>query len=380
MPRHPHVSPAIAAMQGGVFSRLVHRIAAIEGEVYPFHVGDTWLEPPVGCRLEDFTVAEHPGMHRYAKPHGHPELLAAIEETRGFTRDQVIVTAGATGGLSSAASALLEPGDEVILLTPYWPLISGIVRENRGTVVEAPFYDREGSVAARITPHLTDKTVAIYLNSPNNPTGAVLTDGELAEIAALARAHDLWIWSDEVYETQCYRRPHAAIAPHAPERTISAHSFSKAYGMAGNRVGYLVMPEAIFGAVRKCTIHSFYSVTTGAQLAAAQALRTGAPWLAETAAAYQAVGDASAAILGVDPPLSGTFFFLDVADHLDEGGLHGFLCACIDVGLVLAPGSSCGSMYDTHVRACFTAARPEVTLRGMEKLAALLERTRGAQG
>jgi aspartate/methionine/tyrosine aminotransferase len=377
MPRHPHISPAIAAMQGGVFSRLVHRIAGIEGERYPFHVGDTWLEPPEGCRLEDFTVAEHPGMHRYASPHGHPDLLSAIEHKRGVDRSRVLVTAGATGALGSVASALLEPGDEVIILAPYWPLISGIVRENRGSVVEAPFYDRPGTPAQRLAPHLSDKTVAIYLNSPNNPSGAVLSDTELAEIAAFAREHDLWIWADEIYETQCYRRPYAAIAPHAPERTISAYSFSKAYGMAGNRVGYLILPEGLFGAVRKCTLHGFYSVTTGAQLAAARVMRTGDAWLAEAAALYQAAGDAAAATLGVDPPLSGTFLFLDVREHLDERGLHGFLCDCIDEGLVLAPGTSCGSMYDTHVRACFTSAPPDVTARGMEKLAALLERTKG---
>ena len=78
MPRSPHLSPAATSIKGSAHSSVLHRLAAYEGEVYPLHVGDTSLEPPEGCRMEDFTVAAHPGMHRYAPPQGLPALVDAV--------------------------------------------------------------------------------------------------------------------------------------------------------------------------------------------------------------------------------------------------------------------------------------------------------------
>src|ERR1700753_6822 len=105
MPRHPHVSSSVAGISGAVYSALAHRLAQFEGEVYPLHVGDTWMEPPAGCRMEDLTVKEFPGMHRYAPPQGTPELLdALVEEARRRTgvateRENVLVATGRTGAL-----------------------------------------------------------------------------------------------------------------------------------------------------------------------------------------------------------------------------------------------------------------------------------------
>ena len=81
MPRHPRLSPSVAEITGAVYSRLAAKLASHVGPVYPLHVGDTWMEPPEGCRMEDLRVAEHPGMHRYTAPQGHPALLAAIAES-----------------------------------------------------------------------------------------------------------------------------------------------------------------------------------------------------------------------------------------------------------------------------------------------------------
>ncbi|MGB5817133.1 MAG: pyridoxal phosphate-dependent aminotransferase, partial [Thermoanaerobaculia bacterium] len=80
MPRHPQVSPSVASMPGSVYSALAHRLASYEGEVYPLHIGDTWMEPAVGCRMQDLTVEEYPGMHRYSSPQGLRGLLEAIAE------------------------------------------------------------------------------------------------------------------------------------------------------------------------------------------------------------------------------------------------------------------------------------------------------------
>ena len=111
MPRHPDASTTVRAMAGGVFSRLAGRIAALEGEVYPLHVGDTWLSPATGARMEDLRESDMPGLHRYCRPMGHPTLVRALSDRRGVDPDRILVSAEATGGLSAAAGALLDPGD-----------------------------------------------------------------------------------------------------------------------------------------------------------------------------------------------------------------------------------------------------------------------------
>ena len=387
-------------MPGSVFSRLAHRISAIQGEVYPLHVGDTWLAPPTGARMEDFTEAQHPGMHRYPPPTGLPALVERIAEVRGVHPDRVLVTLGATGAWHAVAGATLEPGDEVLVMAPYWPLFPGIVRGVRAVPVDVPFFDADSFVpgaarpvltpeeaVARIKPFITDRTSAIYINSPSNPTGVVLSPEVLSAIAELARAHDLWIWSDEVYALYAYEGTAVPIATLAPERTFSAYSFSKAHGLAGCRVGYVVAPTVtgIRGELRKMSMFSAYSAPRPSQLAALAILEPeiGPPWVAAARRHYKAAGDRAAATLGVPPPAGGTFLFIEVSSALNPkllsdphrgatDALHDFLVRCIDRGLVMAPGSSSGRIYDRHVRLCFTSAAPDVVQRGVEVLAELL--------
>lgn len=377
MPRFPQVDPQIAAMRGGVFSRLAHRIAALQGGGYPLHVGDTWMEPVQGARMED--LHDLPGVHRYSAPHGHPALLRALAERHGVDIERVLVTAGATGALSSIASSTLSPGDEVLILSPYWPLIPGVVRAARACPVEVPLLGGTASLRARLEARISGATAALYVNSPHNPTGRVFTEAECAELAAVARENGLWIWSDEVYAPFAYARPHRSLAEHAPERTFTVGSASKAYGMAGNRCGWVVGPAegGVMAELRKVATHSFYAAPTASQVAAARALESGADWVRQARAAYEAAGRAAAVALGQPAPEGGTFLFIDVADVLDERGLDGLLSDCVEEGLVLAPGPSCGADYPTYVRLCFTSAPPEVVAAGVTVLRGILERKRG---
>ncbi len=379
MPRFPAAAPHITAIPGGVFSRFLSRIASLTGEIYPLHVGDTWMEPLEAARMEALSTAENPGMHRYPPVNGVPALLDALAERHRVDAGRILVSCGATGGLKAVAGALLSPGDEVLILAPYWPLIAGIVATGGGVPVEVPFLDRgAGDIAGRLSGYLTDRTVALYINSPNNPTGAVLTPAELSALAAFARQHGLWVWADEIYEHYAYTATAHPVAGFAPERTISAYSFSKAYGLAGSRCGYIIGPdEGVVGEVRKSLIHAFYSAPQASQLSALAALRGGDGWLADAAAQYRAAGQRAAATLGLPEPEGGTFLFFDVADCLDERGLDGFLFDCLGENLILAPGASFGpEHYSTCVRLCFTAAPPQVVQRGVEKLAALMARSR----
>ncbi|MDL1951877.1 aminotransferase class I/II-fold pyridoxal phosphate-dependent enzyme [Acidobacteria bacterium ACD] len=150
--------------------------------------------------------------------------------------------------------------------------------------------------------------------------------------------------------------------------------FSKAFGMAGYRCGYTAGPKAAMTEVRKLHTHNVYSANTVAQLAAARALSgPGDAWAAKARASYRETGRKAAGRLGVPPPEGSTFLFLDVAEALEGRDLGAFLSDCADQGLFLAPGQSFGP-YPTHVRLCYTAAPPDVTLRGVEVLARLLGR------
>jgi N-succinyldiaminopimelate aminotransferase len=381
VPRYPETSPNVRAVPGAVYSALVDRLRGRSGETWPFQVGDTWREPAPGCRMEDLpTTAEWPGLHRYAPVEGLPALIDALVDrarrTSGLSveRNEVLVTAGATGGIGAVVGGLVAPGEEVLLLAPYWPLVAGIVRsfgalpvpiDTTALVTPAEF---ASAVARAITP----RTALLYVNTPNNPTGRVLDAAVLDQLVGVARDHDLWLLADEVYEDYAYRTPHVPARALLPERTLAAHSFSKAFGMAGNRTGWLVGPKDAMDAVRKVGVHSFYAAPTAGQLAGARALERAAPWIADARAEYQATGAAAADRLGLPHPEGGTFLFFDVARHLDGRGLDGFLARCADQGILLAPGTSFGP-FPTWVRLCFTAVDPQRTLRGVEVLARLLQ-------
>ncbi len=382
----PPLATHLDAIGGSVYSKLAHRLAAHDGEVYPFHVGDTWMEPAQDCWLEKVTVAAHPGMHRYTSTRGLPQLVDAIVDTQArstgvpTTRTQVLVTAGATHGLATAVQALVNPGDEVLILAPFWPLIANHVRLAHGQPVPVPFFDQAvcpDSAVSALQDHLTDQTVAVYINTPHNPTGRIIPRAWLEAMVAWATSRGLWILADEVYEHHSYVAEHTYARSLAPERTIAVHSFSKAFGMAGNRCGYVVGPDSVMAAAHKVGLNTLYSVSTASQLAGLSVLAGHADgWLAESRRLYQSVGNQAADLLGVPRPEGGTFLFLDVGACLDERGLGGFLEDCVDRGLFIAPGPSFGP-YPTHVRLCFTATSPEVTLRGVRVLAEIISASRG---
>jgi N-succinyldiaminopimelate aminotransferase len=246
------------------------------------------MEPFDGGRMEDLTVAGHPGMHRYCETGGNQALVDAIvEKVRSRNRlpcerESVLIAAGATGALASAISPLVEPGEEILILAPFWPLIRGIVQAQRAKPVEVPFYDRVDSASAAVgavEERLGERSVA-------------LPGAWLEALAELARRRGLWLISDEVYEDFVYRGEHCSIGQFAPERTLSVYSFSKSYGMAGNRVGYLVGPPAAVAEALKVATHTYYHAPTAGQISALRALEGGGTWLREAREAYRVVGRA----------------------------------------------------------------------------------------
>lgn len=384
MPATPPMGTTTADMRADVFSSLASRLNRVDGEVFPLHVGDTWLDPTKAARMESLRIEDHRDLHRYAPPPGLPDLRSALVERERLATgldvelDQILVTAGATSGLHCVLSVLLDPGDEVLVLAPHWPLIVGITRACRGVPVlvdvlaelrgtETRVDDLVAAVAARRSP----RTKALYISSPNNPTGRVLPEAALQQLAEWTRREELWLISDEVYEELAFDVPHQRVAPFAPERTIGSFSFSKTYGIAGARCGYVAGPASVIAEATKIATHSFYNAPTPGQISALAALQHGRPWLDEARGAYREIGARCAAALGVEPPEGGTFLFLDLKQSLGGRDLLSFLGLCADRGLLLAPGPSFGD-YPTWARFCFTCVPPEQTLRGVELLLGLM--------
>jgi len=379
-PSHPPLAPGTEMMPGAIYSPFAERIADHSGPIFPLHVGDTWRDPFEGARAEDLSSERIPRLYAYGDTRGIAPLREAVAEKlrkrNGLDHgaEEVLVTAGATGGLSCVAGAVLSPGDEILILAPFWPLIRGIAQSFRATPVEVPFFDRVASLedaVAALEAKWTPRAKLLYVSTPSNPTGRVLPGEWLEAISAFARRHDLWIFSDEVYEDYVYRGEHVSIGRFAPERTASIFSFSKSYAMAGQRVGYLAGPRVIVDEAHKIATHLYYHAPVVGQHAALAALERGDAWLAANRARDGEVGRRVADCLGLPTPEGGTFLFLDLRDRLDERGLHGFLEDAFERGVLVAPGHACGAEYAEWARISFTAMPQDAVLDAAQRLATL---------
>lgn len=388
MPRFPDVSAASESLSTGVFSQLGARARALTAagrRLYPLHVGDTWMEPPEGARAEAQRTSEHPGLHQYAPVHGLPELLSAIARRldrlgHPVPEARLQVVSGATSGLSIIAEALLDPGDEVLLPAPFWPLIRGIIAKRGATPVQVPLWDRLDAldVEATLEAARSPRTVAIYLNSPHNPTGRVLPPDVVDAVVRFARRHQLWVIVDEAYQDLYFDATPVPIWAREDlrDRYVACHTLSKSYGLAGARVGYVHGCEAAMKAISAVQAFSTYCAPKPMQVAAIAALDKGDEFLARRRAEFGEAGRRTAALLGLPPPEGGTFLFFDASPYLPEGATDAmpFLERALDAGVMLTPGVSCGEAYARWVRICFTSLPLDEHDQALAALATALRR------
>jgi len=399
--RHPSLSIAADALPYSIFARLYERLATFQGDVVPFHIGDTYLDPPELSRLGalGFRTDSEPELYRYAPPSGDGDLIdALVDKVRRQNQmtfadaSCVQITCGATHALSCCMRAVLDPGDEILVLAPYWPLIRGIAKSCSVRPVEVPFSASELAQPgvdpeAVIERHVSGRTTAIYVCNPNNPDGKVLSHAQLGAIARVAERHHLWVLSDEVYEDIVYDDlQHTSIStlPGMAERTMTAFSFSKSYGQAGLRVGYVVAPAPTAAAVRKMVNHTVYCVPRAVQRAALAAITSGAPHLADVRARYQQARDlALARVVPPCPtPRGCTYLFLDLSRWMRPGddcalvgaGGPSVLERMAEAGLLLAPGIAFGANYGNWARLCFSSVPEERLIEGIDRLNGVLAR------
>lgn len=191
-----------------------------------------------------------------------------------FSPSQVRGTVGALHGMYLALAAIIDPGDEVIIHEPYFSPYKQQVELVGGVPVFIPTFEKDGfQIDVEVLKSaITEKTRAIIINSPNNPTGAVFSPETFEKIAAVAIEHDLLILSDEVYEAFCFDDTFVPMAAFAPENTITFSSFSKAFAMTGWRIGYMIAPESINLTAKLINEAIAYSAPTPSQRAGIYAL------------------------------------------------------------------------------------------------------------
>ncbi|UCH28553.1 MAG: pyridoxal phosphate-dependent aminotransferase, partial [Myxococcales bacterium] len=275
---------------------------------------------------------------------------------------------------------LLDPGDEVLLPSPFWPLSRGIIATKGAIPVQVPFYtrldDRGFDPEAALEEAVTDRTVALYVNTPNNPSGRVLSESTIDAMLGVARRHGLWVFCDEAYEEIYFDReaPEAIWKrPDICDQAIAFHTLSKTYGFAGARVGFTHGPAGIMNAIAGMQTFHTYCAPRPMQFGGVAALREGDAWVEESRTLYRDAGYAAAEALGVRRPDGGTFLFVDVTPHLDTNAEDSgaFLERCADVGVLLTPGRSCGADYAKWIRLCFTSVPRDRLDGALERLAPL---------
>lgn len=366
-------------MRESGFAMLARRLQGYTGPRYPFHIGDNVLTPPETAEWGRFDPARLGNPYRYASPNGEEVLRLAVAEKLRHTNgldvgpDEVLITVGATHGIACIFQALLDPGDEVLILAPHWPLVRGIALCAGVVPVEVPFYQAlldqpHRDVSELISPYVTPRTRLLYVISPNNPNGLVLTASQLDALGAVAERHGLWLLADEAYEHYAFARPHVSLAsrPGLASRTVSAFTFSKSYALAGTRVGYVAGPTAAIAAMRKVATHSVYNVALSAQVAALGALETGQAVVLGARERFQHHARLVAERLGGHAVQGGSFAFV----KLSEGGsAMPLLERAADRGVTLAPGDLFGSGFAAYARLCFTACDTPTLVEGLDVLA-----------
>jgi aspartate aminotransferase len=265
-------------------SAIARGLRAQGRDIVDFGSGEPDFDTPDNVK-EAAIKALREGFTKYTTPSGIDELKDAIveklrrENSLCYPRDQVVVSCGAKHTLHNLAQVLFDPGDEVILPSPYWTTYETIIHMAEAVPVIIPTTEREGfrvsleSVERRLSP----RTKAIILNSPSNPTGSMYSRDELAGIAKLAIERQVYVISDDIYEKIVFdqRQPVSIVQlmQDVPELAILVNGFSKTYAMTGWRLGYAVGPQEIIAAIGNYQSQTTSNPNSIAQKAGIEALR-----------------------------------------------------------------------------------------------------------
>jgi len=336
----------------GVTSTIFAEMSALAVRTGAVNLGQGFpdVDGPEGV-VDAAVAAMRSGRNQYPPGHGTPELVDAVRRHQrrhydlALEPDQVVVTTGATEAIAGAILGLVDPGDEVVVLEPFYDSYRAMIQfaggVRRAVTLRAPSFRLDlGELARAITP----ATKLLLINSPHNPTGMVLTDAEREGIARLAIEHDLVVVCDEVYEHLTFDVPHVPLAtlPGMFERTLTISSSGKSFSFTGWKIGWATGPADLVAAVEGAKNWLSYASGAPFQPAIATALDEYADFPAQLAGELKSKRDRlcdALADLGltVHRP-DGTYFVLtDVRDHGDPDG-HAFCMRLAEqAGVVAIP-------------------------------------------
>jgi arginine:pyruvate transaminase len=370
------------ATLGGAKWGVHYRARALAAEGRPIielTIGEPDLPPPATL-IEDAATALRAGRTGYSNGRGEAGLLAALSDRYSARRGQAIgperflCLPGTQTVLYMVLSALTTTGDEVLVGDPMYATYEGVIRASGATMVPVPlraehgFRMRAEDVTARITP----QSRVLFLNSPHNPTGSVLTAKDLAELGEVARAHDLWILSDEVYEDLVF--PGVTFASpmdmaDLADRVIAASSISKSHAAPGFRSGWCVGPEEFISRALPLAETMLFGNQPFLADATAAALSQPSPVAAAMAARFQARAQMLAGALDgvaglrVHLPDAGMFALLDV--RATGMGGEAFALALLEAeGVAVMPGESFGAGLSGWLRISLTRPDAEIAEAG----------------
>jgi aspartate aminotransferase len=387
-----HLSARAAAIGESATLRVARRASELKAQgvsLIDFGAGEPDFDSPA-VAVEAARRALADGFTRYTPSSGTPELRRALAEWARrrhgapWAARQAVVTVGAKAALFQLALALLEAGDEVVLPEPCWVSFAEQIGFAGARPVLVPTAGEDGFRlhAAPLLAAVTERTRAILLNSPCNPTGGVISAADLREIVRFAAERGLTVVSDETYERFVYgEEPHAsaaALAAEFPETVVLVGSFSKTYAMTGWRIGYLLGPAGVVQAVENIQSHATSNPTSFAMVGALAALTGAEPAVEEMIAEYRARRDLLVPGLNrlpgfrCQPPAGAFYAFPNVSGAFRPGRqgsleLSEFLLEQARVAVV--PGAAFGA--DDHIRISFACSRDQL-LAGLERLAAVL--------
>jgi len=360
--------------------------------VIHLEIGEPDFDTPANVR-EAAKRALDAGATHYPPFAGIPDLRKAIAEDaaarKGFPVDpaNVFVTVGGKGVMVYAIFAVVDPGDEVIVPDPGYPIYESITRFLGATPVPIPIrMDHDfrldvDELASLITP----KTKMLVINSPANPTGGVLTRGDIERIAELAIRHDLVVLADEIYGRILYDgAEHVSIAslPGMAERTIVLDGFSKTFAMTGWRMGYAIVPPWLAQAYGQLIINTISGVATFAQHGAIEALRGPQAEVEAMVAEFRARRDLIVDGLNAIPGVrclrpSGAFY---VFPEISATGLTGKELAdqlLQETGVCVLAGTAFGHVGTSHIRISYANSRANLT-EALGRIRAFVEPLVGA--
>jgi aspartate aminotransferase/aminotransferase len=312
------------------------------------------------------------GQNKYTQTQGIAELREAIAEDlrREFGWSEVppiLVTSGVSGALMLAFFVLVNPGDEVIILDPYFVMYVHQVRLAGGVPVLIDTYPDFRPPLDKIEAAITPRTKLLVVNSPCNPSGAIYSREELEAIAEIARRHNLLVISDEIYNLFCYDAPFVSLAG-LYENTILMRGFSKSYAMTGWRMAYVTGPKQVIDKMTTLQQYSFVCAPSMAQAAGPVALRTDmsaqvAAYKRKRDMVYEALRDS----FGLVKPAGAFYAFVPAPKGMTATE---FVTKAIENNVLVIPGSVF-SQHDTHFRISY-ATTDEKLARGLEILNSLV--------